>query len=77
MSSIGFAPRAASELEQLRSAYKSINDVTRNLANAVRCIKTQDLRMAEHHLRAAEWHASQARQAIALIGQSKRQNAKK
>lgn len=77
MSSIGFAPRAASELEQLRSAYKSINDVTRNLANAVKCIKTQDLRMAEHHLRAAEWHASQARQAIALIGQSKRQHGKK
>jgi len=77
MSSIGFAPRAASELEQLRSAYRSINDVTRNIANAVKCIKSQDLRLAEHHLRAAEWHASQARQAIALIGQSKRQNAKK
>jgi ABC-type Fe3+-citrate transport system substrate-binding protein len=77
MSSIGFAPRAASELEQLRSAYKSINDVTRNIANAVKCIKEQDLRLAEHHLRAAEWHASQARQAIASIGQSRRENRKK
>jgi hypothetical protein len=77
MSSIGFAPRAASELEQLRSAYRSINDVTRNIANAVKCIKSQDLRLAEHHLRAAEWHASQARQAIASIGQTRRENPKK
>jgi len=77
MSSIGFAPRAASELEQLRSAYRSINDVTRNIANAVKCIKSQDLRLAEHHLRAAEWHASQARQAIASLGQTKREGGKK
>jgi hypothetical protein len=77
MSSIGFAPRAASELEQLRSAYRSINDVTRNIANAVKCIKSQDLRLAEHHLRAAEWHASQARQAIASLGQTKREDGKK
>jgi len=77
MSSIGFAPRAANELEQLRSAYRSLNDVVRNLTSAAKCIKSQDLRLAEHHLRAAEWHASQAKQAIALIGQEKRQNGKK
>ena len=77
MSSIGFAPRAANELEQLRSAYRSLNDVVRNLTSAAKCIKSQDLRLAEHHLRAAEWHASQAKQAIALIGQEKRQHGKK
>ncbi len=77
MSSIGFAPRAPSELEQLRSAYRSINDVIRNLASAAKCVRTQDLKLAEHHLRAAEWHASQAKQAIALVGQAKRQNGKK
>jgi hypothetical protein len=77
MSSIGFAPRAANELEQLRSAYRSLNDVVRNLTSAAKCIKSQDLRLAEHHLRAAEWHASQAKQAITLIGQEKRQNGKK
>ena len=77
MSSIGFAPRAPSELEQLRSAYRSINDVIRNLASAAKCVRTQDLKLAEHHLRAAEWHASQAKQAIALVGQAQRQNGKK
>ena len=77
MSSIGFAPRAANELEQLRSAYRSLNDVVRNLTSAAKCIKSQDLRLAEHHLRAAEWHASQAKHAITLIGQAKRQNGKK
>jgi hypothetical protein len=77
MSSIGFAPRATSELEQLRSAYRSINDVIRNLTSAAKCIRNQDLKLAEHHLRAAEWHASQAKQAVALVGQAKRQNGKK
>jgi hypothetical protein len=76
MSSIGFAPRPTSELEQLRTAYRSLNDVIRNLASAAKCIKNQDLRLAEHHLRAAEWHASQAKQAITLVGQAKRQNGK-
>lgn len=77
MSSIGFAPQATSELEQLRAAYRSLNDVIRNLTSAAKCIKNQDLRLAEHHLRAAEWHASQAKQAITLVGQTKRQNGKK
>ena len=44
--SIGFAPHAESEVEQLRSAYKSLNDVSRNLMNVARCIKQQELRMA-------------------------------
>jgi hypothetical protein len=77
MSSIGFAPRATSELEQLRSAYRSINDVIRNLTSAAKCVRSQDLKLAEHHLRAAEWHASQAKQAVALVGQAKRENGKK
>ena len=72
MSSIGFAPRPGSEVEQLRTAYKSLNDVTRNLASAEKCVKTQDLKMAEHHLRAAEWHLEQAKRTIAEIGQSQK-----
>lgn len=71
MSSIGFAPGPESEVDQLRSAYKSMNDVTRNIASAAKCVKDQDLRMADHYLRAAEWHASQAKQSIASIGKSK------
>jgi len=72
MSSIGFAPPQESEVEQLRSAYRSMNDVNRNLASAAKCLKEQDVRMAGHYLRAAEWHVAQAKQAIATIGQSKR-----
>lgn len=72
MSSIGFAPRSANEVEQLRAAYRSLNDVARNIANASKCMKDQDLRMADHHLRAAEWHLNQAKQAITVIGQAKR-----
>ena len=72
MSSIGFAPRAGSEVEQLRAAYRALNDVTRNLAGVARCVKSQELKMAEHHLRAAEWHLAQAKETIATLGQSKR-----
>ena len=72
MSSIGFAPPVESEMDQLRTAYRSMNDVARNLANAAQCVKDNDPRMAAHHIRAAEWHVTQAKQAIALIGQSRR-----
>ena len=72
MSSIGFAPRPQSEVEQLRAAYKSMNDVARNIANAAKCIRNQDLKLADHHLRAAEWHLGEAKRMIVSIGQSKR-----
>ena len=62
-------------MELLRSAYKSINDVVRNIASAAKCIKDHDLRMADHHLRAAEWHASQAKLSIAAVGKSKRKTS--
>jgi len=52
MSAIGFAPGAPNELDQLREARRSLNDIT-------------------HNLRAAEWHAEQARLRIATVGQSK------
>jgi hypothetical protein len=71
VSAIGFQP-STDELERLREAYSSLNDVTRNLASAQRCIKAQDQRMAEHHLRAAEWHAAQAKKTIAEVGKLKK-----
>jgi len=61
MSAIGFSPGTANELDQLREAYRSLNDITRNLASAQKCLQQEDLRMVEHHLRAAEWHAAQAK----------------
>ena len=76
MSSIGFAPPVENEMDQLRTAYRSMNDVARNLANAAKCVKDNDPRMAAHHIRAAEWHVAQAQHAITLIGQSKRKNGK-
>ena len=50
------------------NAYRSLNDLARNLASIEECIKRQDLRMAGHHLRAAEWHPGQAKQRIAAVG---------
>ena len=71
MSSIGFSPGAPNELDQLREAYRSLNDITRNLASAQKCLQKEDLRMAEHLLRAAEWHVGQAKQRIGAVGQGK------
>jgi hypothetical protein len=72
MSSAGFQPAPVDELKQLRDAYKALNDISRNLASAEKCVKKQDPKMAEHHLRAAQWHTQQAKKAIETIGQAKR-----
>ena len=71
MSAIGFSPERENELDQLRSAYSCLNDIKRNLQSAEQCVKKQDLRMAEHHLRAAGWHLEQAKQRLASVGKSK------
>jgi hypothetical protein len=71
MSAIGFSPGTPNELDQLREAYRSLNDITRNLASAQKCLHKEDLRMAEPHLRAADCHAGQAKKAIATLEQSK------
>lgn len=71
MSAIGFSIGPPNEIEELRKAYGSLNDVTRNLANVRKCLHQADWRIADHHLRAAEWHLEQAKQRIAAVGQSK------
>jgi hypothetical protein len=70
-SAIGFTPAPPNEIEALREAYSSLNDVARNLTSVAQCLKREDLRMADHHLRAAEWHVGQAKQRIEAVGQSK------
>jgi hypothetical protein len=65
---IGLQP-STDELERLRKAFASLNDVTRNIASVRKCIQKDDLRMAEHHLRAAEWHAGEASKAVTFVGQ--------
>jgi len=39
MSAIGFSPQSPNELDQLREAYRSLNDITRNLASAQKCLQ--------------------------------------
>jgi hypothetical protein len=50
MSAIGFSPGSPNELDQLRAAYRSLNDITRNLASAQKCLKRQDLRILANRL---------------------------
>ena len=71
MSSVGFIPRSESELEQLRAAYQSLNDLLRNLAAAEACLKNLDLKMTGDHLKVAQWNAQQARKKIESIGREK------
>jgi len=54
MSAIGFSPGIANEWTNCANPIRSLNDIKRNLASARKCLQKEDLRMAEHHLRAAE-----------------------
>ena len=73
MSAVGFNPAPVNEVEELRKAYGSLNDVSRNLAGAEKCVKTQNPKMAVAHLLAAVWHTEQAKKSIAAVGQVKNQ----
>jgi hypothetical protein len=70
MSAIGFTPQL-NEIDELREAYGAMNDVSRNLRNVRECALREDWRMADHHLRAAEWHLGQAKERIAAVGLAK------
>ena len=69
MSSVGFTPKG-SEVEKLREACQSLNDVLRGIASAQACLELLNIGMAKEHLKAAQWHAGEAKKAIALVGQS-------
>lgn len=71
MSAIGFTRPRSNEIEQLRKAYRSINDLLKNLGNAEPCLKNLDLKMTGDHLKVVRWNAEQAQRAIAVVGQSK------
>jgi hypothetical protein len=53
MSSVGFVPGAVKELEQLREAWKTLNDLLKNLANAEACLQKHDLQFTAVHLKVA------------------------
>jgi len=75
MSSIGFAPlpdAEASEVDQLRSAYRTLHRLQTNLENLEACLKKGNGKQAERHLAIAKWNAEEAKKEIAAVGQSKR-----
>lgn len=71
MSSVGFIQHTESELEQLRAAYQSLNDLLKNLTAAEACLRNFDLKMTGDHLKVAQWNAREARKKIEAIGREK------
>ncbi len=66
MSSVGFTSHSKDdELEKLREAWRSLNDLLKNLANAEACLKNLDLKLTGDHLKVAKWNAEQVKKAIA------------
>jgi hypothetical protein len=75
MSSVGFIPGAVKELEQFREAWKTLNDLLKNLANAEASLQKHDLQLTAVHLKVAKWNVGQVKKAIAAVGQAKNQKA--
>jgi hypothetical protein len=77
MSSVGFTSQSKDdELEKLREAWRSLNDLMKNLTNAEHCLKNHDLKLTADHLQVAKWNIEQVKKAIAAVGQAKRQQSK-
>ena len=72
MSSVGFnsQPRG-NELEKLREAWRSLNDLLKNLNNAEACLQNHDLKLTSDHLKVAKWSVGEVKKAIAAVGQAK------
>jgi hypothetical protein len=60
------------ELEELRKAYGSLNDIARNLKDAITSLKKRDVKMAMAHPSTAQWHTDQARKSIAAVGEARK-----
>jgi hypothetical protein len=73
MSSVGFTVQSKDEeVEKLREAWKTLNDLLKNLANAEACLKNLDLKLTGDHLKVVKWNAEQVKKAIAVVGQSQK-----
>ena len=59
----------------MREAWKTLNDLLKNLANAEACLQKHDLQLTAVHLKVAKWNVGQVKKAIAAVGQSKSQKA--
>ena len=72
MSSIGFAPLPeASEIERLRSIYRTLQRLQTNLVNMEGCLKRGELKRAGNHLAIARANVKEAKKELAGVGQSK------
>ena len=77
MSSVGFTTQSRDhELEKLREAWRSLNDLLKNLTNAEASLRNHDLKLTAGHLQVAKWNVAQVKKAIAVVGQSKNQKTK-
>jgi hypothetical protein len=68
---VGFLPEPINEVEELRKAYGSLNDIARNLKDALSHLHKCDLNTLGACLRAAQWHTEQAKKSIEKAGQEK------
>lgn len=76
MSSVGFTSHSKDdELEKLREAWRSLNDLLKNLANAEACLKNLDLKLTGDHLKVAKWNAEQVKKAIEIVGRARKENS--
>jgi hypothetical protein len=74
MSSVGSTPQSKDhEVEKLREAWRSLNDLLKNLANAEACLKNLDLKLTGDHIQVAKWNVAQVKKAIAVVGQARKQ----
>jgi len=70
MSPVGFTPQPKdNELEKLREAWRSLNDLLENITNAEACLQNHDLKLTADHLHVAKWNVAQVNKAIAVVGQ--------
>ena len=72
MSSVGFSSTSsANEVERLREACQSLNDVLKGIASAQACLELQNFGLAKDHLKAAHWHAGEVKKVITALGREK------
>ncbi len=73
MSSVGFTPQSNdNEHEKLREAWRSLNDLLKNLTSAEASLSNHQLKLTADHLKVAKWNVGQVKKAIAAVGQDKK-----
>lgn len=72
MSSAGFTPQSTDkELEKLREAWRSLNDVSRDLTSAEVALNNRDHNLIAAQLQVAKWNVQQVKKAITAVGPRK------